>query len=145
MSICLSVHLVTIIMVDIGLVIISLQTVLFVSTLQLERWSGIFRPHTMKFGTMICQPRLTWLTLRSTGKKIKGLAQVSKQGFVYVLDRVTGHVVWPIEERPVPASNVPGERVAATQPFPTRPAAFEVQGVNEEDLIDFTQSFVKKH
>ena len=81
-------------------------------------------------------PNLVDITV--DGEKIKGLAQVSKQGFVYVLDRVTGQPVWPIEERPVPASNVPGERVAATQPFPTRPAAFEVQGVNEEDLIDFT-------
>ena len=81
-------------------------------------------------------PNLVDITVE--GKKIKGLAQVSKQGFVYVLDRVTGQPVWPIEERPVPASNVPGERAAATQPFPTRPAAFEIQGVNEEDLIDFT-------
>ena len=81
-------------------------------------------------------PNLVDITV--DGNKIKGLAQVSKQGFVYVLDRVTGQPVWPIEERLVPASNVPGERAAATQPFPTRPAAFEIQGVNEEDLIDFS-------
>ena len=81
-------------------------------------------------------PNLVDITV--DGKEINALAQVSKQGFVYVLDRVTGKPVWPIEERPVPASNVPGERVAATQPYPTHPAAFEIQGVNEDDLIDFT-------
>ncbi len=81
-------------------------------------------------------PNLVDITV--DGREIKALAQVSKQGFVYVLDRVTGEPVWPIEERPVPASTVPGERAAATQPFPTRPAAFEVQGVYEDDLIDFT-------
>ena len=72
------------------------------------------------------------------GRRIPALAQVSKQAFVYVLDRRTGHPVWPIEERPVPASTVPGERAAATQPFPTRPAPFDVQGLRIEDLIDFT-------
>jgi quinoprotein glucose dehydrogenase len=81
-------------------------------------------------------PNLVDITV--DGRDIKALAQVSKQGFVYVLDRVTGEPVWPIEERPVPASSVPGERTAETQPFPTRPAAFELQGVSEDDLIDFT-------
>lgn len=81
-------------------------------------------------------PNLVDITV--DGKEIKALAQVSKQGFVYVLDRVTGEPVWPIEERPVPASTVPGERAAATQPFPTRPGPFEIQGVNEDDLINFT-------
>lgn len=72
------------------------------------------------------------------GKAIKAVAQVSKQGFTYVFDRVTGEPVWPIEERPVPQSDVPGEKTAATQPFPTKPPAFERQGVTEDDLIDFT-------
>ncbi len=81
-------------------------------------------------------PNLVDITV--DGKKIKALAQVSKQAFVYVLDRVTGEPVWPIEERPVPQSDMPGERAAATQPFPTRPAAFDVQGLRTEDLIDFT-------
>ena len=76
--------------------------------------------------------------IKVDGKKIKAVAQVSKQGFVYVLDRITGKPVWPIEERPVPQSTVPGERAAATQPFPTRPAPFEVQGLTEDGLIDFT-------
>ncbi len=72
------------------------------------------------------------------GRPIKAVAQVSKQGFVYVLDRATGEPVWPIEERPVPASTVPGERAAPTQPFPTKPAPFERQGFGVDDLIDFT-------
>ena len=72
------------------------------------------------------------------GKRIKAVAQVTKQGFVFVFDRITGQPVWPIEERPVPQSNTPGERTSPTQPFPTRPAPFERQGVSVEDLIDFT-------
>ncbi|MEY4634267.1 MAG: hypothetical protein RJA55_65 [Acidobacteriota bacterium] len=76
--------------------------------------------------------------IRVNGKDIKAVAQVSKQGFTYVFDRRTGTPVWPIEERPVPQSTVPGERTSATQPFPTRPPAFERQGLTENDLIDFT-------
>src|SRR4029453_2682770 len=60
------------------------------------------------------------------------------QAFTYVFDRATGRPVWPIEERPVPQSDVPGERTAATQPFPTKPPPFDRQGVTEDDLIDFT-------
>ena len=63
---------------------------------------------------------------------------MTKQAFAYVLDRVTGKPVWPIEERPVPPSTVPGERASATQPFPTKPPAFDRQGVTMDDLIDFT-------
>ena len=72
------------------------------------------------------------------GRRINAVAQVSKQGFVYVLDRKTGAPVWPIEERPVPQSKVPGERTSPTQPFPTRPPAFERQSINDDDVIDFT-------
>jgi len=72
------------------------------------------------------------------GKKIKAVAQISKQGFIYVFDRVTGEPVWPIEERPVGQSTVPGERAAPTQPFPTRPAPYEHQGISDDTLIDFT-------
>ena len=72
------------------------------------------------------------------GRRIKAVAQVSKQAFVYVFDRVTGQPVWPIEERPVPKGSVPGEWYAPTQPFPTKPPAFDQQGVSEQDLIDFT-------
>jgi quinoprotein glucose dehydrogenase len=72
------------------------------------------------------------------GKKIKAVAQVTKQAFTYVFDRVTGKPVWPIEERPVPQSDVPGEKTWPTQPFPTKPAAFDRQGTSLDDLIDFT-------
>lgn len=72
------------------------------------------------------------------GKRRKVLAQVSKQGFVYVLDRATGTPIWPIDERPVPQSTVPGESSSPTQPFPTRPAPFDRQGLAVDDLIDFT-------
>ena len=72
------------------------------------------------------------------GVKIKAVAQVTKQAFTFVFDRVTGKPVWPIEERPVPQSTVPGERTSPTQPFPTQPAPFDRQGVTTDDLIDFT-------
>ena len=72
------------------------------------------------------------------GKPIKAVAQVSKTGFTYVFDRVTGKPVWPIEERPVPQSDVPGEKSYPTQPHPTKPPPFERLGITEEDLIDFT-------
>jgi quinoprotein glucose dehydrogenase len=72
------------------------------------------------------------------GTPIKAVVQVTKQSFAYVLDRVTGKPVWPIVERPAPASTVPGEKTAATQPVPTKPPAFDRQGVTVDDLIDFT-------
>jgi len=68
----------------------------------------------------------------------KIVAQLTKQGFTYVFDRLTGEPVWPIEERPVPQSDVPGEWTSPTQPFPTLPVPFERQGFSEDDLIDFT-------
>ncbi len=71
-------------------------------------------------------------------RPIKAVAQVTKQGWAYVFDRVTGQPVWPIIERPVPQSDAPGEQTSATQPFPTKPAAFDRQGVTEDDLLDFT-------
>ena len=81
-------------------------------------------------------PNLVDITV--DGHLIHAVAQVSKQGFTYVLDRATGEPVWPIEERQVPASSVPGERLSATQPFPTKPPPFERQGITTDDLIDFT-------
>ena len=72
------------------------------------------------------------------GRKIKAVAQISKVGFVYTFDRVTGRPIWPIEERPVPRGDVPGEWYPQTQPFPTKPPAFDQQGVTIDDLIDFT-------
>jgi quinoprotein glucose dehydrogenase len=81
-------------------------------------------------------PILTDITVN--GKKIKAIAQIMKQGFTFVFDRVTGKPVWPIEERPVPQSDVPGEKTSPTQPFPTKPKPFERQGTSYDDLIDFT-------
>jgi glucose dehydrogenase len=79
-----------------------------------------------------------------SGRKIKAVMQPNKNGFLYVLNRVTGEPVWPIVERPVPASAVPGEQAWPTQPFPTRPPAFDRQGVTEDDLIDFTPELRKQ-
>ena len=72
------------------------------------------------------------------GRRIKAVMQPSKTAFLYVFDRETGEPVWPIEERKVPQSIVPGERTSPTQPFPTKPPPFDLQGVTEDDLIDFT-------
>ena len=72
------------------------------------------------------------------GKRIKAVAEATKQGFLYVFDRETGQPVWPIVERPVEQSTVPGEKTSPTQPFPTKPPPFELQGIQEKDLIDFT-------
>ena len=72
------------------------------------------------------------------GRPIKAVAQITKQAWVYTFDRVTGEPVWPIEERPVPTSDVPGESTSPTQPFPTKPPPFDRQGLVEDDLIDFT-------
>jgi quinoprotein glucose dehydrogenase len=83
-----------------------------------------------------CAPILADITVN--GRAIKAVAQPSKQGFLYVFDRVTGEPVWPIEERPVPKGDVPGEWYSPTQPFPTRPPAYDRQGLSIDDLIDFT-------
>ena len=72
------------------------------------------------------------------GRQIPALVQTTKQSWAYVLNRETGEPVWPIEEREVPQSDVPGEHLSPTQPFPTRPAPYEMQGITEDDLIDFT-------
>ena len=76
--------------------------------------------------------------LEIDGEPRKIVAQVTKQGFTYVFDRLTGEPIWPIEERPVPQTDVPGEWTSPTQPFPTKPPPFERQGFTEDDLLDFT-------
>ncbi|MGP0070487.1 MAG: PQQ-binding-like beta-propeller repeat protein [Bryobacteraceae bacterium] len=78
------------------------------------------------------------------GKRIRAVIASNKTGFLYVFDRVTGKPVWPIEERPVPASTIPGEEAWPTQPFPTKPPAMDRQGFSENDLIDFTPELHKK-
>jgi quinoprotein glucose dehydrogenase len=83
-----------------------------------------------------CAPML--YDMVQNGRTIKVLAQPTKSAFLFVLNRETGEPIWPIEERPVPQSDVPGEKTSLTQPFPTKPAPFDRQGVSIDDLIDFT-------
>jgi quinoprotein glucose dehydrogenase len=83
-----------------------------------------------------CAPILADLNVN--GRTIKAVAQPTKQGWVYVFDRVTGQPVWPIEERAVEKGTVTGEWYSPTQPFVTKPPPFDRQGVAESDLIDFT-------
>ena len=99
-------------------------------------WHFQFIHHDVWDWDLPCAPILVDITV--DGREIKAVAQPSKQSWLYVFDRVTGEPVWPIEERPVEASNVPGELLSLTQPFPTRPPAYDRQGVGLEDLIDFT-------
>jgi len=83
-----------------------------------------------------CAPILVDITVN--GRAVKAVAQPTKQAFLYVFDRVTGEPIWPMEERPVPKGDVPGEWYAPTQPFPTKPPAYDRQGLLESELIDFT-------
>ena len=83
-----------------------------------------------------CAPIL--MDINVDGRLIKAVAQPTKQAFLYVFDRETGEPVWPIVEEPVPGGDVPGEWYSPTQPIPTRPPAYDRQGVTEEDLIDYT-------
>ena len=78
------------------------------------------------------------------GRRIKAVMQANKAAFLYVLDRTNGRPVWPIEERPVPQSTVPGERSSPTQPFPTKPPAFDLQGISDDDLIDYTPALKER-
>jgi quinoprotein glucose dehydrogenase len=72
------------------------------------------------------------------GRRVEAVVQLTKQSFAYVFDRVTGKPVWPIVEKKVPQTDVPGERTSPTQPYPTKPAPFDLQGIKIDDLIDFT-------
>jgi quinoprotein glucose dehydrogenase len=83
-------------------------------------------------------------TVRVNGARRDIVAVPTKMGFLFVFDRVTGAPLWPIVERPVPASDVPGERAAPTQPVPTRPAPFAKQGFTSADVIDFTAELRKR-
>jgi quinoprotein glucose dehydrogenase len=86
----------------------------------------------------------TLLDLTVDGKPVKAVAQVTKQGFIFVFDRATGKPIFPIEERPVPQSTLPSERTARTQPFPIKPEGFVKFGVTEDDVIDFTPELKKE-
>jgi quinoprotein glucose dehydrogenase len=101
-----------------------------------RKWHFQFVHHGIWDHDVPCAPILADLTV--DGKLIKAIAQPTKQGWVYVFDRATGAPVWPIEERPVEKGDVPREWYSPTQPFVTKPPAFERQGVTHDDLIDFT-------
>ena len=80
----------------------------------------------------------TLIRVQRDGRDVDAVALAGKTGFVYAFERETGMPLWPIEERPVPVSDVPGEQVSSTQPFPTKPRPFARQGLSEADLADFT-------
>jgi quinoprotein glucose dehydrogenase len=101
-----------------------------------RRWHYQLVHHGIWDRDIPCAPILVDIPVN--GKIVKALAQPTKQAFLYVLDRVTGKPVWPIGEVKVEKGNVPGEWYAATQPIPSRPPAYDVQGVKIDDLIDFT-------
>ncbi|MGQ9426783.1 outer membrane protein assembly factor BamB family protein [Gilvimarinus sp. F26214L] len=84
------------------------------------------------------------LDVEQDGKKVPAVVQVTKQAFAYAFNRETGEPLWPIEEKPVPASKIPGEKLAETQPFPTKPAPYDMQGLTHDDLIDFTPELREK-
>jgi quinoprotein glucose dehydrogenase len=83
-----------------------------------------------------CAPMLVDITIN--GQTVKAVAQPTKQAFLYVFDRITGKPIWPMEERPVEQSTVPGEKTSPTQPFPTKPPAYDLQGFSLDDVLDFT-------
>ena len=101
-----------------------------------RRWHFQLVHHGIWDMDIPCAPILA--DIRVNGRVVRAVAQPTKQGFLYVFDRVTGQPIWPIEERPVPQGDTPGEKYSATQPFPTRPAAYDRQGLSVDDLIDFT-------
>jgi len=100
------------------------------------RWFHQLVHHGIWDHDIPCAPILADVTV--DGREIAVVAQPTKQGWVYVFDRRTGEPVWPIEERVVEQSDVPGEQSSLTQPFVTKPPPFERQGVSADDLIDFT-------
>jgi quinoprotein glucose dehydrogenase len=85
---------------------------------------------------LACAPIL--FDMRVGGRTVKAVAQPTKQAMLFVFNRETGEPIWPIEERPVPQSDVPKERTSPTQPFPTKPAPFDRHGITENDLLDLT-------
>lgn len=100
------------------------------------KWHFQFIHHEVWDYDMSSPPLLMDITVN--GKPIKAVAEPTKQGMLYVFDRITGKPVWPIPEKPVPKGDVPGEWYAPTQPMPSRPAPYARTGVDENTLIDFT-------
>jgi quinoprotein glucose dehydrogenase len=101
-----------------------------------RKWHFQLVHHSIWNMDIAAAPVLADITVN--GKPVKAVLESSKQAFLYAFDRVTGQPIWPIEERPVEKGDVPGEWYSPTQPFPTKPPAFDYQGVTAADLIDFT-------
>jgi len=101
-----------------------------------RRWHYQLVHHGIWDMDIPCAPILIDITVN--GRPVKALAQPTKQAFLYVFNRETGEPIWPIEERPVPKGDAPGEWYAPTQPFPSKPVAYDGQGLTIADLIDFT-------
>jgi quinoprotein glucose dehydrogenase len=101
-----------------------------------RRWHYQLVHHGIWDWDIPCAPILVDLIV--DGRRVKAVAQPTKQSWVFVFDRATGQPLFPIEERPVPQSDVPLEKTSPTQPVPTKPPAFDRQGVSIDDLIDFT-------
>jgi quinoprotein glucose dehydrogenase len=115
-----------------------------------RKWHYQLVHHGMWDMDIPCAPIL--VDINVDGKPVKALAQPTKQAFLYVFNRETGQPIWPIVEKPAPQGDTPGEWYSPTQPFPTKPPAFDRQGVTDDDLIDFTpelhkeaQDLVKKY
>ena len=100
------------------------------------RWHFQIVHHGLWDYDLASAPNLVTVTV--AGRRVDAVVQLTKQGFAFAFDRVTGRPLWPIEERPVPASDIAGEQAWPTQPFPTRPAPLVAQGVSLEDAFDLT-------
>jgi quinoprotein glucose dehydrogenase len=101
-----------------------------------RRWHYQTVHHDLWDWDLACAPILFDMTMN--GRTVRAIAQPTKHAFLFVFNRETGEPIWPIEERPVPQSDVPKERSSPTQPIPTRPAPFDRQGITENDLLDLT-------
>jgi quinoprotein glucose dehydrogenase len=101
-----------------------------------RKWHYQFVHHDIWDYDVPMAPNLLDVTVNGQRRKI--IASTTKQGWIYTLDRVTGEPIWPIEEKPVLQSEVPGEVTSPTQPIPTRPAPYAQQGLEADDLIDYT-------
>ena len=101
-----------------------------------RRWHFQFVHHDVWNYDVPTAPVLLDVTVN--GERIPAVAQATKQTLLFAFNRETGEPLWSIEERPVPASLIPGEKLSPTQPFPTKPAPYDLAGISEDDLIDFT-------
>jgi quinoprotein glucose dehydrogenase len=101
-----------------------------------RKWHYQLVHHSLWNFDVSAAPILADITVN--GRPVKAVLAMTKAAMMYVLDRTTGQPVWPIEERPAPKGDVPGEWYSPTQPYPTKPTAYDLQGVTADALIDFT-------